>query len=192
MLIWSAIIATTLATLPTELLFLITSHLNNQRDILNLASTTRALHTLLYTRAFTSVRLDDDSHYQLTRLVHILARNPECARAVRVLRFEPFLYRDPRGVRAEDNVEYDAEFIRPIIERLSAAFAASPETRADVGADAIVAKWETLLRKGVNIEPWTALLLALVPNVGELSLKFHHESYHTRKLYLVATETRSG
>jgi hypothetical protein len=165
----------TLLTLPPELLLQIASHINNQKDILNLASTTRSLHALLYIHAFTSLTLDDETHYQITRLTHVLARNPRCARAVRVLGFETELCS-----RIEETVSYDPSVIFPLIEKVSSTIAS-----LDAGANAnkLVAKWEEQLREADEIEPWVAVILSIVPNVEELSLTFSHPSFYIRKLF---------
>ncbi|KAL3452042.1 hypothetical protein BJX65DRAFT_267405 [Aspergillus insuetus] len=184
----------TLTSLPTELLLLIITHLENQKDILNLASTRRDLYSLLYTHAFTSLRLDDNSHYQVTRLTHVLAQKPQCARAVRVLRFEPDLFHNPRGVPVEEHVKYDAGVIRPIVKKLTSALlsdvnAKKKNTNKDTDAlvDATVANWEKALKGGDQIDLWIALVLLLVPGVEELSLTFLYGSVYIRKLLLVVT-----
>jgi hypothetical protein len=185
-----------LTSLPADLLFMITSYLGNQKDILNLASTTRALYALLYTHAFTSLRLDDESHYQLTRLTHVLATNPECARAVRILQFEPSVSHEPSDVPVEEHVKYDGGVIRPILERLvSALVYPSDATKkkkdtnnnANENADATVAKWEASLKEGNEIDLWVALALSLVPGVEELSLTFSYGSFYIRKLVSAVT-----
>ncbi|KAJ0425630.1 hypothetical protein BJY00DRAFT_184515 [Aspergillus carlsbadensis] len=174
----------TLTSLPAELLLLTTSHLDNQKDILNLASTTRALHALLYPHAFTSLILDEGSVYQLTRLVHVLARNPHCARAVRILQFDD-LPRVGSRVRKEEKVKYDPEVIRPVLERMASALSSSSNT--------MVAKWEDVLRTGDDTEPWIALILTLVPNVEDLSLTFNYLSFYIRKLFsMMDTATETG
>ncbi|KAL2808663.1 hypothetical protein BJX63DRAFT_435881 [Aspergillus granulosus] len=177
----------TLPALPPELLFQITSHINNQKDILNIASTTQPLHALLYAHAFTSLTLDDGSHYQLTRLTHVLARNPRCARAVRVLRFEPELCTALSRVK-DEKVRYDPSVILPLLERVSSTISSS-DARAN--ANTIVAKWEELLKAGDEIEPWVALILSLVPNVEELSLTFYHPSFYIRKLFSMMNSATS-
>ncbi|KAL4863167.1 hypothetical protein BDV12DRAFT_202377 [Aspergillus spectabilis] len=165
----------TLLTLPPELLLQITSHINNQKDILNFASTTRSLHALLYIHAFTSLILDDEAHYQVPRLAHVLARNPPCARAVRILKFETELCS-----RMEETVSYDPSVIFPLLEKVSSTIAS-----LDAGANTnkIVAKWEEQLREGDEFEPWVAVILSIVPNIEELSLTFTHPSFYIRKLF---------
>jgi hypothetical protein len=188
----------TLTSLPPELLLLITTHLDNQKDILNLASTTPGLYSLLYTHAFTSLRLDDNSHYQITRLTHVLAQNPQCARAVRVLRFEPGLFRNPRGVPVKEHVKYESGVIRPIVKRLACALLSdvNPKKKttnkdADALVDATVANWEKALKGGNEIDLWVALILLLVPGVEELSLTFLYGSVYIRKLLSVVTTSRT-
>ncbi|KAL3447887.1 hypothetical protein BJX65DRAFT_276178 [Aspergillus insuetus] len=157
-----------LSSLPPEILLLIANHFDNHKDILHLASCTHDFHALLYPHAFKILVLRDNELYELTRLTHILAQNPRCAQAVRVLRFDPRLL-SPPGIPKEEKVKYDGGVILPVLKRSGFAREA-------------VAKWEEELTKNMDIDAWTAVILSLVPNIEELAMTFHYPSFYVRKL----------
>ncbi|KAL2810733.1 hypothetical protein BJX63DRAFT_303885 [Aspergillus granulosus] len=165
-----------LSTIPREIVLLVTNHLDNHKDILNLASCTQDFHALLLPRAFTSIVLADESFYQLTRLTHTLAQSPKCAQAVRVLRFDPNLPTAP-GIPEGGRVKYNQEVIVPLLKTLTSS-------RKDV------AEWEKDLKQEENMDAWIAILLSLVPNLEELAMTFFWPSLYVRRL--LAKNTKPG
>ncbi|KAL4789262.1 hypothetical protein BDV19DRAFT_374370 [Aspergillus venezuelensis] len=163
-----------LSSLPPEILLLIANHLDNHKDILHLASCTRGFHAFLYPHAFRILVLRDTELYELTRLTHVLAQNPRCAQAVRVLRFDPRLRSRP-DIQEEEKVKYDGGVILPVLERSGFGRAA-------------VAKWKEKLTENMDTDAWTAVILTLVPNIEELAMTFSYPSFYVRKLLATSIE----
>ncbi|KAL2853314.1 hypothetical protein BJY01DRAFT_244280 [Aspergillus pseudoustus] len=157
-----------LSTLPREILLMIAAHLINPRDILNLALCTHGFYALLHHHAFTTLVLRDHDLHQLSRFTDVLARNPRCAQAVRVLRFDPDP--EPLPMREGDLTKYDRAVILPVLEKSGFSSTA-------------VARWENELQDKMDIDAWIAVLLSLVHlNVEELAVTFYWPSFYVRKL----------
>ncbi|KAL4744946.1 hypothetical protein BDW72DRAFT_187637 [Aspergillus terricola var. indicus] len=155
-----------ISTLPSEILLLIASHLTNSTDTLRLASSCQQFHALLTPQAYTIIELEDGRLWHISRLTHTLARNPQLAKAVRILRFgDKVIFCE----HYEDILYYDDNIIRPLLE---AATSSSKQ----------LAAWEKQLKANSREDPWIAILLPLLENLEELKMVIHWPFTYTRRM----------
>ncbi|KAL4974610.1 hypothetical protein BDW66DRAFT_152779 [Aspergillus desertorum] len=161
-----------ISALPSEILLLIASHLTSSTDTLRLASCCQQFHALLTPQAYTILELGDGRLWHISRLTHTLARNPQLAKAVRILRL------GDEAISCEHNQDalyYDDNTIDPLLE---AATSSSKQ----------LAAWKKQLQADVGDDPWIAILLPLLANLEELKMVMHWPSTYTRRMLQRTTQ----
>ncbi|KAL4876346.1 hypothetical protein BJY04DRAFT_200062 [Aspergillus karnatakaensis] len=148
-----------LARFPAELLLLITSYIQDHKDILSLACSCRAFYPLLLPKVFTSLDLITHRSGHLSLLIHTLASNPDLAREVRSLSVSIWF-------RRTKNVRFEAAVIGALLKDA-------------LGPEEDLSAWELRVQERDNNDAAAILLLSLLPNLENLTLKVHEFSNYT-------------
>ncbi|KAL6232686.1 hypothetical protein BDW75DRAFT_242709 [Aspergillus navahoensis] len=169
-----------LSTVPRKILLLIAGHLPSPKDTLSLAASCHTFHAFLTPYAFTILDLDKLKLSHISRLTHVLVRNPQLSRAVLALRIGDV------GCSQSSEILYEPDTMRPLLEAATATVpATSPSTSRKVQS------WEEALKsENSDADPWVAVLLLLLPNLEELAMSIHWPSTYTRNMIQRATSRR--
>ena len=156
----------TLEDLPNELLLLIAAYNDNHGDTLSLAQCCRRFYALLRQEVYTSIDFTYLCPWALSRLTHTVIEHPELAQSVRKLSMGVRNGYCPKSHRP--NTKYHAATLLPAV---SAAAHTPDEQQA----------WQKALQCG-QIDPWTALLLPLLPNLSQLKLKLDYPASYLNRM----------
>ncbi|KAL2831373.1 hypothetical protein BDW59DRAFT_157802 [Aspergillus cavernicola] len=151
--------------LPHEILLLISSHVASPADTLRLASCCQKFHALLTPEVYNTLELEDGRAWHISRLTYTLARNPQLASLVRILRIGD----EAISCRHRSDTYYDDKTIRPLLE-------AATSSRKELAA------WEKPFKADAGDDPWLAILLPLLTNLEELEMVVHWPSTYMRKI----------
>ncbi|PLB36849.1 uncharacterized protein BDW47DRAFT_118368 [Aspergillus candidus] len=156
----------TLEDLPNELLLLIAAYNDNHGNTLSLAQCCRRFYFLLRQEIYTSIDFTYLCPWALSRLTHTIIEHPELAQSVRKLSMGVRNGYCPKSHRP--NTKYHAATLLPAV---SAAAHTLDEQQA----------WQKALQCG-QIDPWTALLLPLLPNLSQLKLKLDYPASYLNRM----------
>ncbi|KAL4905446.1 hypothetical protein BDW74DRAFT_177816 [Aspergillus multicolor] len=149
-----------LTSLPVEILILIAKLLKSTQDCLNLAACCKSLRGLLLPEAFRSIEIASQCIASLSQLVHVLAADSSLGAAVRSISI-PRKY-----LKRRQKPRFDSAQISITLQRIT-------HTEEEL------TKWREEL-KGYGYprceeDAWWGILLALVPNLKILEVRWQGE-----------------
>lgn len=146
-----------LATLPTEVLFWIMGHLPNQRDRLNLAKCNAHMYVSLHAEAFRNMEFEPCccASQRVEQLVSLLLRNAYPAGKVKSLKVGRMRKCDQYHV-----TQVPARRSSPVLTRLIKGFGQSSTLELE--------KWFRHFQATDNTRAWNALIICLLPNMTYL------------------------
>lgn len=156
------IMAASLKSLPSEILQLILTEVEDQRDKLSLVSCCSRVYGLALPYCYTSLKLETPSYLTLRRLLRTIRRNPHLGQAVQDLQINGwYTLRVPKhslGYKLYERVDIPDDY--PLLDEAVEYFGYSPLDIAVLRASA----------EQRNADIFVALLLIALPNIRRLDL----------------------